>query len=93
MDAATKAGLDAAKNASKIVVQNTAEATGDLIGNEIVASTLGQSVHLQYKGDSRCEFESTGFPSQIAVTKMLESNHHVNKKKLNVTSINQMVIR
>ena len=41
MDTATKAGLDAAKNASKIVVQNTAEATGDLIGNEIVASTLG----------------------------------------------------
>ena len=41
MDTATKAGLDAAKNTSKIVVQNTAEATGDLIGNEIVASTLG----------------------------------------------------
>ena len=40
MDTATTAGLDAAKNASKIVVQNTAEATGDLIGNEIVASTL-----------------------------------------------------
>ena len=29
-------------------------------------------------GDSRCEFESTGFPSQIAVTKKLESKHHVN---------------
>ena len=41
MDTAATAGLDAAKNASKIVVQNTAEATGDLIGNEIVASTLG----------------------------------------------------
>ena len=43
---------------------------------------------------SRCEFESTGFLSHTSVTKKLESNHHVNKKKLNVTSsINQMVIR
>ena len=41
------------------------------------------------------EVESTGFPSQIAVTKKkLESNHHVSKQKLSVTSsVNQMVIR
>ena len=31
MDTATKTGLDAAKIASKRVVQNTVEATGDLI--------------------------------------------------------------
>ena len=35
MDTATKKGIDAAKTASKIVVQKTAEATGDLIGNKI----------------------------------------------------------
>ena len=35
MDAATKTGIDAAKTVSKILVQKTAEATGDLIGNEI----------------------------------------------------------
>ena len=35
MDSATKLGIDAAKTASKRVVQKTAEATGDLIGNEI----------------------------------------------------------
>ena len=35
MDAATKTGIDAAKTASKRVVQKTAEATGDLIGNKI----------------------------------------------------------
>ena len=35
MDPATKTGLDAAKTASKRVVQKTAEATGDLIGNKI----------------------------------------------------------
>ena len=31
MDTATKTGIDAAKTASKIVVQKPAEATGDLI--------------------------------------------------------------
>ena len=35
MDTVTKTGIDAAKTASKRVVQKTAEATGDLIGNEI----------------------------------------------------------
>ena len=34
MDAATKTGIDAAKTDSKRVVQKTAEATGDLIGNK-----------------------------------------------------------
>ena len=33
MNTATKTGIDAAKTASKRVVQKTAEATGDLIGN------------------------------------------------------------
>ena len=35
MDTATKTWIDAAKNASKRVVQRTAEDTGDLIGNKI----------------------------------------------------------
>ena len=35
MDTATKIGIDAAKTASKRVVQKTAEATEDLIGNKI----------------------------------------------------------
>ena len=34
MDTATKTGIDAAKTASKQVVQKTAEATGDLIRNK-----------------------------------------------------------
>ena len=33
MDTATKTGMNAAKTASKGVVQKTAEATGDLTGN------------------------------------------------------------
>ena len=36
MNTATKTGVVAAKKASKRVVQKTAEATGDLIENEIV---------------------------------------------------------
>ena len=35
MDTTTKTGMDAVKIASKRVVQKTAEATGDLIGNKI----------------------------------------------------------
>ena len=35
MDTATKSGMDAAKTASKRVVQKTAEATQDLIGNKM----------------------------------------------------------
>ena len=35
MDTATKSGIDAAKTVSKIVVQKTAEAKRDLIGNKI----------------------------------------------------------
>ena len=35
MDSATKTGLDAAKTTSKRLVQKTAEATGELIGNKI----------------------------------------------------------
>ena len=35
IDTATKRGIDAAKTASKRVVQKTEEATGDLIGNKI----------------------------------------------------------
>ena len=35
IDTATKTGIDAAKTACKRVVQKTAEATGDLIGNKI----------------------------------------------------------
>ena len=35
MDTATKTGIDAAKTASKRVVEKTPEDTGDLIGNKI----------------------------------------------------------
>ena len=45
MDTATKTGIDAAKTASKWVVQKTAETTGDLIGNKIAdkITSLGKT--------------------------------------------------
>ena len=45
IDTATKKGMDAAKIASKRVVQKTAEATGDLIGNKIAdqITSIGKS--------------------------------------------------
>ena len=45
MNTATKTGIDAAKTASKRVLQNTAEATGDLIENKIAdkITSIGKS--------------------------------------------------
>ena len=40
MDPATKTGIDAAKTASKKIVQKTAETTGDLIGNKKLIKVL-----------------------------------------------------
>ena len=51
MDTATKARIDAAKTASKWVVQKTAEATGDLIRNETAnkITSLGKTKSKQKK--------------------------------------------
>ena len=45
MNTAAKTRIDAAETASKRVVQKTAEATGDLIGNKIVdkITSIGKS--------------------------------------------------
>ena len=43
MDTATKTRINAAKTASKRVVQKTAEATGDLTGNKIADKTTSIS--------------------------------------------------
>ena len=62
MDTATKTGIDAAKTAFKRVVQKTAEAAGDLIGNKIAdkITPLGKSKHKQKeKKDEINETEET----------------------------------
>ena len=54
MDTATKTGIDAAKTASKRLVQKTEEATRDLIGNKIAdkITSVGKSKHKQKKDET-----------------------------------------
>ena len=56
MDTATKTGIDAAKTASKRVVQKTAEATENLFGNKIADkfTSLGKTESKE-KEDERQE--------------------------------------
>ena len=56
MDTATKTGMDATKTASKQVIQKTAEATEDLIGNKIAdkITSLGKTKSKE-KEDKRQE--------------------------------------
>ena len=51
MDTATKSRIDAAKTASKRVLQKTAEATGDLIGSKIADNIT--SIGQQKKGKNK----------------------------------------
>ena len=53
IDTATKTGIDAAKTASKRVVQKTAGATGDLIGNKIASkiTSVGKTKEKTNKPD------------------------------------------
>ena len=56
LDTATKTGIDAAKTAFKRVVQKTAEATRDLVGNKIADEiTLLAKTKSKQKGDERQE--------------------------------------
>ena len=60
MGTAKKAGIDAVKTASKRVVQKTAEATRDLIGNKIVdqITSIGKPKEKKKKRNRR-NFYST----------------------------------
>ena len=60
MDTAAKTGIDAAKTASKRVVQKTAEATGDLIGNKTADKIT--SVGKSKKGDKTKKVEEIYIP-------------------------------
>ena len=60
MDTATKTGIDASKTASKRVIQKTAEATGDLIGNNIADKVTSASKLKKY--DKTKEVEEIYIP-------------------------------
>ena len=49
LDSAKKSATDAIKTASKIVIQKTAEATGDLIGKKVADKTTSASTELNSK--------------------------------------------
>ena len=55
MDTATKTGIGAAKTASKQVVQKTAKATGDLVGNKIAdkITSLGKTKSKEKKDETQ----------------------------------------
>ena len=61
MDTATKTGIDAAKTTSKRVIQKTAEATGDLIGNKIAdkINLIGKSKEKEKIKKNRRNLHST----------------------------------
>ena len=55
---AKKSAIDAFKTASKIVIQKTAETTGDLIGNKIVDKTAKVSKYLQQNNSQTVKNEN-----------------------------------
>ena len=65
MDTATETGLDAAKTASKRVVQKNPKATGDLIGNRITdkISSVGRSKNKE-KEDKTNQTEEIYIPPE-----------------------------
>ena len=66
MDTVTKTGIDDAKTTSERVVQKPAEATGDLIGNEIAdkITSVGKSNNKQKEKDEINETEEIDFPPE-----------------------------
>ena len=63
-DTATKTGIDAAKTASKRVVQKTAEATGDLIENKAAdkITSVGKSQNKEQKEKMKQTKQTTYIP-------------------------------
>ena len=66
MDTATISGIDAAKTASKRVVQKTAEATGDLIGNKIAdkITSIGKPKEKEKEKEKPKEIEEIYIPPE-----------------------------
>ena len=62
MNTTTKTWMDAAKTASKRVVQKTAEATGDLFGNQIADKTT--SIGKPKEKEKTKQIEKTYIPPE-----------------------------
>ena len=64
MDYATKTGIDAAKTASKRVVQKTAEATGDFIRNKIANKITSIGEPKEKEKEKTKEIEEIYIPTE-----------------------------
>ena len=64
MDTATKAGIGAAKTVSKRVLQKTAEATGDLIGNKTADKITSLGKPTEKEKQKTKEIEETFIPPE-----------------------------
>ena len=66
MDTATKIKIDAAKTASKRVVQKTEEVTGDLIGNKIAdqITSIGKPIEKEKEKEKTKEIEEIYIPPE-----------------------------
>ena len=88
MDTATKTGVDAAKTASKWVVQKTAEATGDLIGNKIAdkINSLGKTKN-KGKEDETQEIYIPPEKRQQIIDDLRLFQYHINMEYQKITSL------
>ena len=88
MNTATKTGIDAAKTASKQVVQKTAEATGDLIGNKIAdkITSLGKTKSKE-KEDERQEIYIPPEKRQQIIDDFRLLSHHIKMEYKKITNL------
>ena len=88
MDTATKTGIDAAKSTSEWVVQKTAEATGDLIGNEIAdkITSLGKTKSKE-KEDERQEIYIPPEKRQQIIDDLRLFWHHIKMEYQKITNL------
>ena len=85
VDAATKTEIDAAKTASKTVVQRTAEARGDLIGNKIAdrITSLGK---IKSKGKEK-EEQEIYIPPEKKTVNYRWLKHHIKTEYQKITNL------
>ena len=88
MDTATKTEINAAKTASKWVVQKTAEATGHLIGNKTAdkITSLGNTKSKE-KGDERQEIFIPPEKRQQIIHNLRLFWHHIKMEYQKITNL------
>ena len=88
MDTETKTGMDAAKTASKRVVQKTAEATGDLIGNKKAdkITSLGKTKSIEIEDERQGIYIPPEKRQQI-IDGLRLFRHHIKMEYQKITNL------